>query len=77
MRLMSPEEFESELNQRNCYKLGQTRSGYTVWETEDGDPFSVPPPEETGPDGRLCYPDWMLDDLINQVGIPIGKRPRH
>lgn len=74
---MSRVEFETELNQRNCTQIGTTSSGYTVWQTEDGDPFSVPPPEELGPNGELCYPDWMLDHLIAEVGIPVAKRPRH
>jgi hypothetical protein len=77
MRLMSPEEFEAELSQRDCNKLGRTKLGYTVWETEDGNPFSVPPPEEAGPNGQLCYPDWMLDDLIKEVGLSFSKRPKH
>jgi hypothetical protein len=73
---MPPEELESELQQRNCSKIGQTQSGYAIWETEDGDPFSVPPPEEDA-DGKLSYPDWMLDDLIRETGIPAAKKPRH
>jgi hypothetical protein len=48
MRLMSPEEFETELNQRNCTKLAETKSGYTIWETEDGDPLFGSPSRRDG-----------------------------
>jgi hypothetical protein len=77
MRLLSPEELEAELSRRNCSIIGKTTSGVTVWQTEDGEPFSVMPPEEPGPDGKLYYPDWILDDIIRQVGIPTTPRPRH
>ncbi|MSP68074.1 MAG: hypothetical protein EXQ96_08310 [Alphaproteobacteria bacterium] len=76
MRLMPPEEFEHELTQRNCQKLAKTSSGYDIWQDEKGNPFSVPPSEEMS-DGKLAYPDWMLDDLIQSVGLPKAKIKPH
>jgi hypothetical protein len=76
MRRMSVLEFEHELELRDCKKIGTTKSGYSVWETETGDPFSVSPPEEDS-GGELKYPDWLLDDLIAEVGIPAKRKTHH
>ena len=77
MWILSREEFEAELIRRNCSKIGETRSGYGLWETEDGEPFSIPPSEAERADGESGYPDWMLDDLIREVGLPAMPKPRH
>jgi hypothetical protein len=70
MRLMTREEFEKELSDRGCRKLMEIgATGYTLWEDHNGEPFSVPPPEELTQGGEERYPDWMLDDLINSVGL--------
>ncbi|MDE2019733.1 MAG: hypothetical protein KGJ13_05315 [Patescibacteria group bacterium] len=76
MRRLRVAEFESELEARECSKVGTTKSGHCIWETKDGEPFSVSPPEEDS-DGHVSYPDWMLDDLIAEVGLPTKKRVTH
>jgi hypothetical protein len=76
MRYFHVVEFEAELEGRNCKKVGTTKSGFTIWETADGEPFSVSPPEEDV-DGEKRYPDWLLDDLVENVGIPAKKRAVH
>lgn len=76
MRRMRVHEFEQELEERGCSKIGTTKSRYAIWETEGGEPFSVSPPEEDS-EGELAYPDWMLNDLIAEVGIPAKKKLRH
>ena len=76
MQLMTPEIWDSELEQRDCKKVGKLSNGYTVWEIlgTDHECFSAPPPSERLPDGRMGYPDWMLDDLIREVGLPAARK---
>jgi len=74
MRMLTAEEFAAELNGRRCKKLKDLESGYSIWEDEQGEPFTVPPPEEWR-DNEKRYPDWMLDDLIREVGLPADRGP--
>lgn len=75
-RLYTSEEFEAELSGRRCNKIGTTTNGTAIWQDEKGRPFSVSPPEELE-NGEPRYPDWMLDDIIRSVGLPIAKRRPH
>ncbi len=74
MRLLTPEELAEELEKRGCRHVRNIAGGYAVWITRRGDAFSVPPPEEIA-DGTEKYPDWMLDDLIERVGLSPGSAP--
>jgi hypothetical protein len=74
MRRLTPDQFRAELEQRRCKFQKAAANGYTYYISPGGEPFSVPPPEELD-DGDKRYPDWMLDDLINHVGLPAEKGP--
>jgi hypothetical protein len=65
MRIYSAEELASELVRRGCEKVRDNDDGSQLWHRDDGRHFLVPEP----PDGR-GYPDWMLDDLIEQHDLP-------
>jgi hypothetical protein len=67
-------EFFAELERRDCRRVGDAPNGYTLWESDSGEPFSVPPPDEVTPGGNT-YPCVLLTDMINQLGLPPkGKR---
>jgi len=71
MQLFSVEEFEGELNRRGCRKIKDIKNGYSLWANEREEVFSVPPPEELA-SGEFKYPDYLLDDLIEEMGLPEG-----
>jgi hypothetical protein len=64
MRIYSPEELALELLRRGCEKVRDNDAGSQLWRRADGRHFLVPEPENGG------YPDWMLDDLIEQHDLP-------
>jgi hypothetical protein len=71
MRRFSREEFWLELERRGCHRVSEADDLGSYWLGPDGRHFQVPAPDA---DGR--YPDWMLDDLIRQHGLPRVPRGR-
>jgi hypothetical protein len=71
MRRFSREEFRLELERRGCHRVSEEDDLGSFWLGPDGRHFQVPAPDA---DGR--YPDWMLDDLIRQHGLPRVPRGR-
>jgi hypothetical protein len=70
MRLLTVDEFHHELERRHCKLVKLAYEGYEIWITENDKVFSVPPPEEPGEDLGLRYPDYILDDLIEELSLP-------
>lgn len=79
MRMFSADELASELIRRGCEKVRDNEDGSQLWRRDDGRHFLVPEPEimltdedqESGSSERAgYYPDWMLDDLIDQHDLP-------
>ena len=66
MRLFSRDEFWLELERRGCHRVTEEDELGTFWLGPDGRHFQVPPGNQ--------YPDFMLDDLILQHGLP--RKPR-
>jgi hypothetical protein len=71
MRRFSREEFWLELERRGCHRVSDEDDLGSFWLGPDGRHFQVPAADA---DGR--YPDWMLDDLIRQHGLPRVPRRR-
>jgi hypothetical protein len=71
MRRFSREEFWRELERRGCHRVTEEDDLGSFWLAPDGRHFQGPPPDA---DDR--YPDWMLDDLIRQHGLPQAVRPQ-
>lgn len=63
MRIYSRDEFWQELERRDCKRMTDEDDLLgTFWLAPDGRHFQVPP--------GSTYPDFMLDDLIRQHGLP-------
>ena len=65
MRRFRREEFWRELENRGCHRVSEEADLGSFWLAPDGRYFQVPPPD---PDDY--YPDFLLDDLIRQHGLP-------
>jgi hypothetical protein len=71
MRRFRRQEFWRELEIRGCHRVSEEADLGSFWLAPDGRHFQVPPP-----DADDCYPDFMLDDLIRQHGLPRTPRRR-
>ena len=70
MRLLSREDFNNQLRQRGCKDTGDQIEGVGgLWLNPNGQTFIVPEAEDLG--GK--YPDWMLDDLIFKLELPVAS----
>lgn len=70
LRLYTVDEFDRELIKRGCRKNQRNRHNRLLaLGGRERRAFSLPPAEETGA-GDYRYPDWLLGDLIKNVGLP-------
>jgi hypothetical protein len=69
MRRFSRTDFWLELEKRGCKRVTEEDDFGSFWLGPNGRHFQVPKP-----DADDSYPDWMLDDLIRQHGLPPPSR---
>ena len=68
MRLYSREDFWHELERRGCWRVSE-EDGLTgtYWLGPDGRHFQIPAGD--------VFPEFMLDDVIRQHGLPASPKP--
>ena len=71
VQLLTPEEFEAVLKSRGCRRTDTRTNTGRFWQTSDGRvAFLVPFPDPA----LNRYPDWMLHDILEKLGLPIDPR---